>query len=137
MTTNNIKSSKIMVKEARSAIDELTTQQVLESLSDTSKCIIDIRDETELIKNGVLPNSKHASRGKIEFFADPAGEQYKKFFTQEKMLILYCATGGRSALAVNTLKMMGYENVTHMVGGFKRWKKEKKIIDPYIPEEKE
>ena len=85
----------------------------------------------ELIENGIIPGSYHASRGHLEFFADPECEYYKNFFDIDKEIILYCHSGGRSALASQTLKNMGYTKISHMKGGFKSWMKEIGIIDDF------
>lgn len=57
----------------------------------------------------------------LEFYADPSLPYHKPEFDKNKRIILYCASGGRSALAVQTLKEMGYTNVAHIDGGFKAW----------------
>jgi len=58
----------------------------------------------------------------IEFYADPSLPYHKPAFDKNKRIILHCASGGRSALAVATLKQMGYTNIAHMDGGIKAWK---------------
>lgn len=58
----------------------------------------------------------------IEFYADPEQPYHKTEFSKENRIILQCASGGRSALAVKSLKEMGYTNVTHLDGGLKAWK---------------
>jgi rhodanese-related sulfurtransferase len=55
----------------------------------------------------------------LEFYADASLSYYKPEFNKEKRIILYCASSGRSALAVKTLKEMGYTNVAHIDGGLK------------------
>jgi rhodanese-related sulfurtransferase len=58
-----------------------------------------------------------ASRGMLEFYADPTLPYYKPEFDKNKRIILHRASGGRSALAAVTLKQIGYENVAHLEGG--------------------
>ena len=84
--------------------------------------LIDIRDGEELIQNGKIENSVLAPRGMLEFYADPTLPYHKPEFSKDKRLILHCASGGRSALAVRTLNQMGYSNVAHLDGGIKAWK---------------
>ena len=122
---------KEMVKLAKVNLKELTVNEVKNSLNSKDINIIDLRDLPELIENGIIPGSHHASRGHLEFFADPECEYYKDFFDTEKDIILYCHSGGRSALASHTLKNMGYTKISHMKGGFKSWMKEIGIIDDY------
>src|SRR5882724_1572663 len=64
--------------------------------------------------------AKHVSRGMLEFRADPESPYYDKEFDREKTVIVYCASGGRSALAGKTLQNMGYKDVRNL-GGFKGW----------------
>jgi rhodanese-related sulfurtransferase len=84
--------------------------------------LIDIREPDELLKSGKIKGAVNAPRGMLEFYADASLPYHKPEFDKEKRLILYCASSGRSALAVKTLKEMGYTNVAHIDGGFKAWK---------------
>jgi len=121
-------TAKEMVKKAKNNLEELNVHDVKKKLVSTDTHIIDLRDTSELIENGIIPGSYHASRGHLEFFADPACEYYRDFFDKDKNIILYCHSGARSALASKTLKDMGYTKISHMKGGFKAWMKEIGII---------
>jgi rhodanese-related sulfurtransferase len=116
------KSATDLVKEAKQQVENLTPEQVQEELSKGNATLIDIRESEELQQHGKIPQSMHAPRGMLEFYADPALPYHKPEFDKAKRIILHCASGGRSALAACTLKQMGYENVAHMEGGFKSWK---------------
>lgn len=116
------KSATDLVKEAKLQIENLTPQQVESELSSNNAILIDIRESEELIQNGKIENSVHAPRGMIEFYADPSLPYHKPEFDKSNRIILHCASGGRSALAVATLKQMGYQNVAHLDGGIKAWK---------------
>jgi|TARA_B110000261_G_scaffold113595_1_gene126881 rhodanese-related sulfurtransferase len=122
---------KEMIRSAKENLKELSPQQVADNLKSQDINIVDLRDTSELIENGVIPGSYHASRGHLEFFADPDCEYYKDFFNKEKSIILYCHSGARSALAAKTLQLMGYDKISHMKGGFKSWMKEVGIIVDY------
>ena len=122
---------KEMIKSAKQNLDEVSVADVKKKLNSSKANIIDLRDTAELIENGVIPGSHHASRGHLEFFADPKCEYYKDCFNKEKEIILFCNSGARSALAANTLKTMGYKNVSHMKGGFKAWMKEIGVIEDF------
>src|SRR5512137_490048 len=102
------KSATDLVKEAKLQIENLTPQQVSEELSTGNVTLIDIRESEELKQNGKIPDSIHASRGMLEFYADPTLPYHKPEFDKGKRIILHCASGGRSALAAATLKQMGY-----------------------------
>jgi rhodanese-related sulfurtransferase len=116
------KSAADLVKEAKQQIENLAPQQVAEELLNGDVTLIDIRESEELQLNGKIPGSIHASRGMLEFYADPTLPYYKPEFDKSKRIILQCASGGRSALAAVTLKQMGFENVAHLDGGIKAWK---------------
>jgi len=118
----DLKSAIDLVKEAKQQIENLTPSQVAEELEKGNVTLIDIREGEELTQNGRISGSVHASRGMLEFYADPSLPYHKKEFDKEKRIILHCASGGRSALATATLKQMGYENVAHLDGGIKAWK---------------
>tara|TARA_B100001175_G_scaffold280503_1_gene258352 strand:- start:875 stop:1261 length:387 start_codon:yes stop_codon:yes gene_type:complete len=115
----NIKSSQTLVKEALSEISTISSSQAL-AKSNKNECnLIDIRDAVELQALGRIENSFHISRGLLEFSIHP-----ESAFVQNNNLdlnketILFCAAGGRSALAVKTLKEMGFKKVSHVEGGF-------------------
>ena len=71
------------------------------------------------MRDGVIPGAAHAPRGMLEFYADPTSPYHRKEFDPARRVVLHCASGGRSALAADTLKQMGYQNVAHLDGGFK------------------
>lgn len=116
------KSAMDLVKEAKQQIENLTPQQVSEELKNGNATLIDIREADERKTNGKIAGSVHASRGMLEFYADPSLPYHKPEFDKNKRLILHCASGGRSALAATTLKEMGYQNIAHLDGGLKAWK---------------
>ena len=116
------KSAMELVKEAKGKVENLTPAQVDQEVRSGKATLIDIRDSDELKQNGKISGSVHASRGMLEFYADPTLPYHKPEFNKDKRIILHCASGGRSALAASTLKEMGYENVAHMDGGLKAWK---------------
>ena len=115
----NIKSSHTLVDEALSKIKTISPEQALK-LSSENKCnLIDIREKGELDKTGRVENSHHIPRGMLEFWLDPESPYFKNGkLDMEKEIILFCAGGLRSALAVKSLKEMGFENVSHIDGGF-------------------
>ena len=112
-----IKSSQTLVLEALKEVKTIRPEQALK-LSRENKCnLIDIRDVRELQKEGKVENSKHMPRGMLEFWLDP-NSPYSKDIDQNKEIVLFCAGGLRSALAAKSLKEMGFENVSHIDGGF-------------------
>lgn len=82
--------------------------------------VVDVRDAPEVAVSGKVAGAVHVSRGMLEFRADPESPYHDKNFEKGKTVILYCASGGRAALAGKLLKDMGYDRV-YNVGGFKDW----------------
>ena len=114
-----IKSSQTLVSEALSKVKTITADEALK-LSNENKCtLIDIREKGELDKTGRIENSNHIPRGMLEFWLDPEGPYFKSGkIDMTKEMVLFCAGGLRSALAAKSLKEMGFENVSHIDGGF-------------------
>jgi len=114
-----IKSSQTLVSEALSEVKTITADEALK-LSNEDKCtLIDIREKGELDKTGRIENSNHIPRGMLEFWLDPEGPYFKSGkIDMNKEMVLFCAGGLRSALAVKSLKEMGFEKISHIDGGF-------------------
>ncbi|MDB3885425.1 rhodanese-like domain-containing protein [Candidatus Pelagibacter sp.] len=114
-----IKSSQTLVSEALSEVKTITADEALK-LSNEDKCtLIDIREKGELDKTGRIEKSNHIPRGMLEFWLDPDGPYFKSGkIDMNKEMVLFCAGGLRSALAVKALKEMGFEKVSHIDGGF-------------------
>ena len=114
-----IKSSSELVQAALEKIKTISSEDALK-LSNEGKCnLIDIREKGELDKMGRVENSNHIPRGMLEFWLDPQGPYFKSGKLDiNKEMVLFCAGGLRSALAVKALKEMGFNNVSHIDGGF-------------------
>ena len=115
----NIKSSHTLVLQALAEVKTITSEDALKLFNEGKCNLIDIREKGELDKTGRIENSNHIPRGMLEFWLDPDGPYFKSGkLDMSKDLVLYCAGGLRSALAVKSLKEMGFENVSHIDGGF-------------------
>jgi len=114
-----IKSSKSLINDALKEIKTISPSEALQ-LSKENKCnLIDIRDGLELEREGRVENSHHVSRGLLEFSIHPESPYVQnENLDLNKELVLFCAAGGRSALAAKTLKEMGFKKVSHIEGGF-------------------
>ena len=114
-----IKSPQTLVTEALNEVKTITPEEALK-LNNENKCnLIDIRDEVELQRLGTIENSFHISRGLLEFAIHPESSYVQNNqLDLHKDIVLFCAAGGRSALAAKTLKEMGFTNVSHVEGGF-------------------
>jgi rhodanese-related sulfurtransferase len=109
-----------LVGDAKQHIENLSPQQVEAELADGNALLVDIREPDERAR-AAIPNSVHAPRGMLEFYADPASPYHRAEFDPSRRTILYCASGGRSALATRALQQLGYAHVAHMDGGLKAW----------------
>lgn len=124
LTTHKMMAQKTatdMVKAAKQEIENLTPRQAYDEIKKGNITVIDIREPDELKQSGTIAGAVNAPRGMLEFYADASLPYHKPEFDKEKRIILYCASSGRSALAVKTLKEMGYTNVAHIDGGLKAW----------------
>jgi rhodanese-related sulfurtransferase len=110
-----------MVAEANAAVDTLTVEEAKELVGRDDVQFVDVREGGELAVQGKIPGAVHAPRGMLEFYADPSLPYHKPGLASGKRLVVYCASGGRSALAAKTLKDMGIDNVANMLGGFTAW----------------
>jgi len=115
----NIKSSQALVSEALKEIKTITADEALKLTAEGNCNLIDIREKGELDKMGRVENSNHIPRGMLEFWLDPDGPYFKSGkLDMSKDMVLFCAGGLRSALAAKSLMEMGFENVSHIDGGF-------------------
>ncbi len=112
---------KEMLAEANAQIVSISVQDLYFALEDDETVLVDVRETVEREQDGLIPGSVHAPRGLLEFHADPDSPVYNAELDPECRLILYCGTGGRSALAAKTLLEMGYPNVASLAGGFAAW----------------
>jgi len=115
----NIKSIQTLVDEAMQEIKTINADEAFKMTEENNCNLIDIREARELEKTGSVENSVHISRGMLEIFLDPNSAFFQKGkLDPNKEMVLFCAGGVRSALAVKALLNMGYEKVSHIDGGF-------------------
>ncbi|MFD1515322.1 rhodanese-like domain-containing protein [Halomarina rubra] len=110
-----------MAEAAEEHVETVTVTQVHDRLGDDDVTLVDIRDIRELWLEGTIPGAKHAPRGMLEFWVDPETEYYRDWFDPDRRYVLFCNEAGRSALAANVLRDMGFTDVAHMTGGFTAW----------------
>lgn len=111
---------KQMMEAANAAVPRIAPAEAREMVAKGNALLIDVRDAPEVAQSGKIPGALNVSRGMLEFRADPASPYHDKSFDKGKTIILYCASGGRSALSGKVLKEMGYPQVYNL-GGFKDW----------------
>lgn len=111
-----------LVTDARTRVTALAPDQVAAEVASGHGVLLDLREAAELEQHGVIAGAVHAPRGMLEFYADPASPYHRSEFDPGRRTILYCASGGRSALAADTLQQLGYTDVAHLDGGFTAWR---------------
>lgn len=110
-----------MVSAAKTRIDNLSVSTVAEELATGNVMLVDIREPDERAVSGTIPGAMHAVRGMLEFYADPTSPYHRPEFELDRRIVLFCASGGRSALAADTLRQLGYTRIAHLDGGIKAW----------------
>ena len=113
-------SLKQMIDAANAAVPKVTPAQAQEMIAKGNTLVVDVRDGAEVAKSGKVPGAVTVSRGLLEFKADADSPYHDKAFAKDKTVILYCGSGGRSALGGKTLKDMGFDTVYNL-GAFKDW----------------
>ncbi len=113
-------SVKQLMEAANAAVGRITPAAAGDMISKGGVLVVDVRDAPELAAGGRIAGAVHVSRGMLEFRADPDSPYHDKAFDRARPVIVYCASGGRSALAGKTLKDMGYSHVYNL-GAFKDW----------------
>ena len=114
------KSAKELVEAANAVVPRITPAQAQEMMAGGNALVVDVRDAPEVEASGKVAGAVHVTRGMLEFRADPESPYHDQNFAKDKTLILYCASGGRAALAGQALTELGYADV-HNLGAFKDW----------------
>lgn len=113
-----------LVARAKSEVRNLSVDEVAQHLESGDVRLVDIREPEEVARDGAIPGAVLAPRGMLEFWADPSSAYHRAEFDPSSRTILYCASGGRSALAAQSLQVLGYTDVAHLDGGLKNWKQQ-------------
>ena len=114
-----VKSIQTLVLDAMKEIKTINADEALKMITDNNCNLIDIRDTHELENSGKVENSVHIPRGMLEIYMDPNSALFQQgVLDKNKEMVLFCAGGVRSALAVKALQDMGYKKISHIEGGF-------------------
>ena len=115
----SIKTIQNLVSEAMSEIKTIDSEEAYQMVQNKNCNLIDIRESNELENTGSVEGASHIPRGMLEVYLDPNSPVFQNGqIDQNKEFVLFCAGGVRSALAVKSLKDMGYQKVSHIDGGF-------------------
>jgi len=113
-------SVKEMLAAANAVVPKVSFEEAAALVGRDNVLVVDVRDLSELQGTGKVRGAVHVSRGIIEFRADPDSPYHDKAFSPDKTVLLYCASGGRSALAAKSLQDLGYRDVRNL-GSIKDW----------------
>ena len=122
-----------MVKFAEADLRILSIEEARSLHGKDNMTFVDLRDIREIVKTGRIEGARHVPRGMLEFWIDPESSYHKKFFSEDKTFIFYCASGLRSALAAKVAQDMGLSPVAHVAGGINAWIEASGPIDPPKP----
>src|SRR6478752_108964 len=111
---------KDMMAAAHAVVPAVTPAEAASLVANAGALIVDVRDGTEVASSGKAKGAVAVPRGSLESRADPESPNHNPAFRKDHPVILYCAGGGRAALAGKTLRDMGYTDVRNL-GGFKDW----------------
>lgn len=109
-----------LVLDAKARIENLDPERTARELADGA-LVVDIREAAERDETGAIPGALHVPRGLLEFKADPSQPAHLPDLDPNRRTILFCAAGGRSALAVLSLRELGYTDIAHLDGGIQAW----------------
>jgi rhodanese-related sulfurtransferase len=121
-------SVKQLLEAANAAVPKITPAQAKEMIAKGNTLVVDVRDSAEVEKSGKVAGAVNVSRGMLEFRADPDSPYHDQNFDKGKTVIVYCASGGRSALSGKVLKDFGFANVYNL-GAFKDWAESGGAVD--------
>lgn len=123
------------VASARSRIEELGYEDFATEAARPGTVVVDIRDADERL-DGTITGAVHIPRWMLEFCADPTSPYHDDRLAPDRRVLLHCASGGRSALAVEALQELGYQDVAHLAGGMNAWREAglpvvNEVVPPY------
>ena len=109
-----MKTAQQLIAEAKEVITQVTARETQDGLARGEPIVlIDIREQNEW-NLGHAAGAQYIGRGVLE-------QQIESRVPRDARIVLYCASGNRTALAARTLTEMGYSNVASMAGGFRDW----------------
>ncbi len=111
---------KDMLAAANAAVPRIGREDAEALIARGDVLVVDVRDPSEVQASGQVPGAVNVPRGMLEFRADPTSPYHNAAFSPDRPVLVYCASGGRSALAGKTLQELGYRDVRN-IGGFKDW----------------
>ena len=118
-----------LVARAKGQVENLSPEQVARERGEGA-LVVDLREPAEIERDGTIEGAVQAPRGMLEFYADPQSPYHRADFEPSRRTILFCASGGRSALGAVSLAQLGYTDVAHLDGGLKAWRGDGRPVAP-------
>jgi rhodanese-related sulfurtransferase len=119
-----------LVAAAQARVRALTPRETADAVA-AGAVLLDVREREELELEGTIAGAVHVPRGVLEFVADPASPLHDLRLAPRRPVVIYCSVGGRSALAADTLRQLGYGDVAHLDGGLGAWVAAGFALGPY------
>jgi len=113
------KTAAELIAEANAQIEKASPKDAAAEAAARKAVLVDVREPVEWEHH--IAGAVQVPRGLLEFAADPASPKHRPEMDPASRVIVYCRSGARAALACATLKMMGFENVANLEGGFGAW----------------
>ena len=107
----------------------IPADRAIERVGNSETLFIDLREESERVRDGIIPGSVHTPYQHLRQNIEPGGMLAAIAANPDQELLLYCAYGERSALALETLREAGIENVRHLGGGLDAWVKAGGVLE--------
>ena len=109
-----MKTAQELIAETKARIKEISVRDALEIFrAKKNVTFLDVREQNE-VNLGTIPGAVHIARGSME-------TKVEALIPRDAQVVIYCASGNRSAFAAETLEKMGYMDVRSMAGGIKEW----------------
>jgi rhodanese-related sulfurtransferase len=128
------KTAAHLVAEAKSHVASLSPQELAVELRRGEALLVDIGEAEEQAEHGSIRGAIHVPRGMLEFAADPTSAYFRTEFDPKRRTILFCAFGGRSALAAEALQTLGYASAAYLEGGLNAWREAGLLVERTPPE---
>ncbi|HVS64945.1 MAG TPA: MBL fold metallo-hydrolase [Thermoanaerobaculia bacterium] len=100
--------------------EEVEAEALMRELEEGGTVLVDLREAGERARDGVIPGSLHVPYGDVDTTLC-SGDRLRRLQTEGKRVVLYCAFGERSALALDTLRRTGSSGLRHLTGGLGAW----------------
>lgn len=108
-----MKSGTDLINESKARIKQVDAAQAQALHAKGGVVFLDVRDQPE-VNLGRIPGAVHISRGNLE-------TKVEAVVPRDAEVVIYCASGNRSALAADVMQQMGYTNVASLAGGIRGW----------------